>query len=217
VLDNAQQGFITVQADGRMATERSAIVDRMLGVPEAGEAMATFVSRKDSNFGAMFELSFEMIGEDILPRELCIAQLPNRATSDGRQLEFHYVDISQGEAFEGILVVVEDITDRLEHDRLQKEQAELMVVFRRIMQDRSGFESFLRETTRQIESVTRGSLDEDDVAYKRTIHTIKGNCGIMGLHVVAEICHGIESKMAETHALPSSADRQMLLDRWEIV
>lgn len=217
VLDNAQQGFITVHPDGTMAAERSAIVDRMLGQPEPGETLAAFSGRRDATFGAMFELSFEMIGEDILPRELCIAQLPRRASSEGRQLEFHYVDLSQGEAFEGLLVVVEDITERLERDRLQKEQAEIMAIFRRIMQDRTGFESFFRETQRQIDGIMDGSLDADDAVFKRIVHTIKGNCGVMGLGVVAEICHDLENKMEEMRALPSSDERQTLLDRWTIV
>jgi len=217
VLDNAQQGFITVYANGTMATERSAIVDRMLGTPEEGESLASFAGRSDANFGAMFELSFEMIAEDFLPRELCIAQLPKRATSGARSLAFHYVDLSQTEAFEGLLVVVEDITDRLERERQEKQQAEIMAIFRRIMQDRSGFESFYRETSRHVDAVLDGSLDADEAVFKRIVHTIKGNCGVMGLHVVAEICHEIENKMAETHALPSSSERQTLLDRWNIV
>lgn len=217
VLDNAQQGFITVQPDGTMAAERSAIVDRMLGEPAPGETLAAFTGRRDATFGAMFELSFEMIGEDILPRELCIAQLPQRATSGDRELEFHYVDLSQGEQFEGLLIVVEDITDRLERDRLQKEQGEIMAIFRRITQDRTGFESFFRETQRQIEGIMDGSLDEDPAVFKRIVHTIKGNCGVMGLGIVAEICHELENKMAENHALPSSDERQTLLDRWKVV
>lgn len=217
VLDNAQQGFITLYPDGTMASERSAVVDHFLGTPHAGETLAAFIGRNDSYFGEMFDLSFEMINEEILPRELSIAQLPSRANVNGRALAFHYVDTSNGGPFQGLLVVIEDITDRLEHDRQQKEQSELMIVFKRIMQDRSGFEAFLGETGRQIQSLLDGSLDADDVVFKRTLHTIKGNCGVMGLHVVAEICHGLESNIAETHALPHATERVKLRDRWDVV
>lgn len=218
VMDNAQQGFITVFADGTMAQERSAVVDALLGVPEAGETFASFTGRSDGNFGTMFALGLEMIVEDILPRDVCLHQLPKRARVGARTIEFHYVDISQGESFEGVLAVAEDITDRLAAERLEKEQAEVLALFRRMMRDRVGFLAFMGEADRQVESVCEGALLDDLAVFKRVVHTLKGNTGIMGLHVVAGLCHEIEDALAhgEGHA-PDPVQLAALAERWAVL
>jgi len=216
VMDNVQQGFITVFPDGSMAKERSAVVDDMLG-PGDAESFAAYVTHTDPRFGLLFEFGLDALVADILPRELCLDQLPRRAVSGERQFQFQYVDISQGETFEGLLVVIEDVTEKLARERVEQEQAETMAVFRRIMRDRSGFHSFFVETCKQIAAIVDHTFDEDVPLFKRVIHTIKGNCGIMGLHIVAGICHKLEDDMAEEHGLPSDPAREVLAARWRVI
>ena len=59
VLDNVAQGFLTIDAEGYLAQERSAIVDRWFGPYEGEITFADYARSIDREFGERFELAFE--------------------------------------------------------------------------------------------------------------------------------------------------------------
>ncbi|HEX3760711.1 MAG TPA: ATP-binding protein [Kofleriaceae bacterium] len=211
VLDNVAQGFLTIDLDGALASERSAIVDRWFGAPGPGVTFAAYIGRRAPDFATWFELGLEGMRDGFLPAELCIAQMPRRFTAGESTFEVEYSPIMRGEVPERILLIVSDVTERMVRERAEREQREMVALFQRITADRAGFDEFLDEASALVGSLASAG---DPVVERRTIHTLKGNCAIYGLESYAALCHEAETEHAE-HAGPITAEwRTRLTDAW---
>ncbi|HKQ68088.1 MAG TPA: HAMP domain-containing protein, partial [Polyangiaceae bacterium] len=197
VLDNVDQGFVTLSLDSKMARERSRVFDVWFGESPDEPRFSDYMKRASRTFGLEFELAWEQIAEDFLPLELCIDQLPKRFSNEKGTWFFRYLPIMPEGHLEGVLVVASEVSERLAREREEAEQQELMQGFKRLMLDRSGFAAFQREATSMVNAVFGRRLENDLPALKRTLHTLKGNAGAMGLTVVARIVHSIEEQMLE--------------------
>lgn len=220
VLDNVEQGLVTLSASGQLADERSRIIDRWFGDYPTGTLFVDYVRKHDVAFAEMFQLGFEALSDGVLPLALCLDQLPRRIRTAGRELACTYRVLGKGDghggdeagagAVEGLLIVIDDVTAELSQAKREAERAEVLAVFESLMKDRPGFLSFVAESTRQLADVRRADL----VVQKRLIHTLKGNCHLVGLSVVAALCEAVEAEMAETGDGPSPAALASLEDRW---
>jgi two-component system chemotaxis sensor kinase CheA len=94
-------------------------------------------------------------------------------------------------------MVIADVSDRLAREREEAEHGELMECFKRLMSDRSGFTSFMQEATVMLNQVVAPSATVATSELTRTLHTLKGNAAVMGLSVVARLCHNLETELAE--------------------
>lgn len=216
VLDNVDQGFITLSPHGFMATERSAVVDKWFGTPETQMPFWDYVGKLARGFNLDFSLAWEQLVDDILPLELCIDQLPRQCTIERRTYNFRYLPFMRDNQLEGVLVVIADISERLAKEREDAEQSELMQGFKRLMLDRSGFTDFLQESSEAVQKICGGALDADIPLLKRTLHTLKGNSALMGLVVVARICHTLEDQLAEVGTLIEDTLEE-LSARWSAI
>ncbi len=217
VLDNVDQGFLTLSLDGVMSNERSAVVARWFGAAQSATTFWSYLSSVSADFATGFELGWEQLIEDVLPQEVAIEQLPTRlSAANGSTFSFGYLPLLREERLEGVLVVVADITDKLQREREEAELTELMQVFRRLMLDRSGFSAFFAEATGMVESI-RSWPGGDDSSLRSTLHTLKGNAAQMGLSVVARVCHTLEDELAtgdgmKPDSLSSLGERWRALD-----
>jgi chemotaxis protein histidine kinase CheA len=110
------------------------------------------------------------------------------------------------------LVDICDITQRIERERIENAQREVLVLLERALEDGPAYLAFVAEAG----SLTDGVAHErftSAVETKRAIHTLKGSFGLFGLTSLATFCHEIESRMAEANGLPSESDRRELLRR----
>ena len=214
VLDNVAQGFITVDLHGVMASERSAIVDRWFGVPAPGATFDDLMAARNPDLAAWFTLGLDGIRDGFMPLELCLAQMPRRFTSDARTFEIAYSPILQGAEVARILVIISDVTEHIIRARTEREQRETVLVFQQIAGDRVGFEEFLDESTTLIATLASAA---DPAVERRALHTLKGNCAIYGLESYAELCHTVESELADTTSPIPPAQRAVLTDGWRQV
>jgi two-component system chemotaxis sensor kinase CheA len=223
VLDNVNQGFLTMSRRGILADERSAIVTRWLGPAEPQQNFVAYVRASDPEFAEAFELGYEVLLEGLLPLELCLAQLPKRLRHDGRELEFSYHAIQEqgvstrtllGEpiALHGLLIVINDITEDVKHARQEADRAELLAMVQGFMADRSGFMAFFDEVTHLLEVYE--DPDTDVITRKRVLHTIKGNAGLAGFKIVADLCHRAEEELAEGADAEIAGTDRALRERW---
>jgi len=229
VLDNVNQGFLTISDEGTLAQEHSAIVETWFGPYEVPLTFWDYMRRSDQNFSDMFQLGHEALREDVLPRQLCLDQLPSRLRVGGRDFSFTYRSISDDAAAggdevtssgqpkrkRGVLIVVNDITAQLLRARQEAEQAEMMAMFQGFTADRTGFLSFFEEATRMIETLREGSADL--ATRKRLYHTIKGNAGLAEFGAVAQLCHDAEDKLAEGDAAGVESVLEVLSARWAVL
>lgn len=215
VLDNVDQGFITLSSDGVMARERSKVVDDWFGSSESTTKFSEFIAPHSRSFGLEFKMAWDQVIDGFLPFEVTIDQLPTRLNLANKSFSLRYLPFLRDQEMEGVLVVIADITEKLLKEREEAEQSELMQGFKRLMLDRSGFSAFLRDASAMIEQI-RVPEEMSPVSLKRTIHTLKGNSAVMGLVVVARLCHTLEDQIAENGKM-SPETLQELVMRWNAI
>jgi two-component system chemotaxis sensor kinase CheA len=217
VLDNVGQGFVTLDLAGSMSEERSRVIDEWFGVATPGTKLWDYLARIDASAAQWFEIGWAAIGEDVLPLPLCLDQLPKLVHKDGRTYELAYRPILEDDRFAKLIVVITDVTARVERERAEQAQWEMMNVFRRVLSDRAALDDFFAETTKLVRLITSapGGDDED---LRRQIHTVKGNTALFGIQSVATFCHQLEEKLAEAPSVAealSRTDREALGALWE--
>ncbi|RYZ05755.1 MAG: HAMP domain-containing protein [Myxococcales bacterium] len=216
VLDNVDQGFINLSPKGVMATERSAIVSEWFGPTDKPQPFWEYITSFSRSFAVAFRLAWSQIDDGFMPLEVCLSQMPEQLTQGSRTWSFRYLPFYREGELEGVLMVVADVTDRLAREREEAEHGELMQGFKKLMLDRSGFTSFLQEATSMVNQITSPTATEDMAALKRTLHTLKGNAGVMGLTVVAQLCHALETQLAE-EATMTQRSLSELRSRWTAI
>lgn len=213
VLDSVEQGFFTVDQQGRMSEERSAAVDRLLGRPEPEDTFGCLLRRHDKNAGDWFELSLDDVFADIMPVEVTLDQMPSRCVADGRNLSIEYNPVYSDGTLTALAVVVSDITAEVEREKLEAENREMMSMIDRISKDKAGFLEFFQEAEEIVELLRNDSRD-DLALVKRRVHTLKGNAGIFDLQRLAQACHVIEDHIAEYEELPNGPAWTELFGCW---
>jgi HPt (histidine-containing phosphotransfer) domain-containing protein len=209
VLDTVDQALLTMDLSGRLAPERSSATDSWFGAYEGSPSFVEYVGAERS-FATMFELGLDALRVDLLPRELCLQQLPRRLERGARQFDCRYLPIDEDGKLIGLLLVIDDVTERLARAREETEQRELLAAFAALMRDRNGFLMFCDESERILDQLTRNGVDL--VQQKRLLHTLKGNAATFGLLLVAELCHRAESELARGGTFSESLQR--IRARW---
>ncbi|MGD0678418.1 MAG: HAMP domain-containing protein [Polyangiaceae bacterium] len=214
VLDNVDQGLLTIDRTGAMSMERSAVVAKWFGPPSLGERFVDCLKRKDAAAAEMFEVQWEELLEGWLPRALLLHQLPKQFRAGDSTYQLSYIPIVEADdRLAKLLVVISDITSRLAAERAEAEQREVATMFERIMRDKSGVLDFLMDAemlVRELTATSRPALVET----KRKLHTLKGNAGVYGMLGVARLCHEIETRMSESQGDLSESDRNVLAETW---
>jgi two-component system chemotaxis sensor kinase CheA len=150
---------------------------------------------------------------------MSLSQLPAQLTQGQRAWAFRYLplhgDRSSNE-LEGVLVAIAEVTDRLAREREEAEHAELMQAAKRLTRDRNGFTSFLREGAAMVDEIVSLSATAEIARLKRTLHTLKGNAGVAGLTVVAQLCHALEDQLVKQGSLSESLLKE-LRARWAAI
>ena len=111
VLDNVQQGFVTVSLSGVMSFERSAIVDRWLGEARLEANLCDVIRPHDPEAAEWMELGLAALQDGTLPLELLLAQLPRRMALGERTLRLGYTPIMGTAGAMQLLVILTDVTD----------------------------------------------------------------------------------------------------------
>jgi C4-dicarboxylate-specific signal transduction histidine kinase/HPt (histidine-containing phosphotransfer) domain-containing protein len=214
MLDNVAQGFLTIDAQGRLAQERSAIVDRWFGAYAEGATFAGYAGAVDAEFGSQFQLSHEAYVEGILPRDLCLDQLPTRLRGAGRDYRCAYSPLEEGPAG-ALLIVISDVTEQLIVAEKDAEQRDVLAFFHGLVRDRGGYLAFFEEADRIVAGT---NAKEGDLAtVKRLLHTLKGNAGMVDLHVLADLCHRAEDDLEEAQDLSPGGALAKMHAHWQML
>ena len=213
VLDNVEQGFVTMNRDAVISAEHSKVLETWFDDVEGGTPFAALLRQASPETATWFELGWDEVLAGFMPLELTLHQLPKSMKVGGRDLEIDYQPIG-GEDFERMLVVITDATARVARERAEQIERELFALFQKIVEDKAGVVEFYLEARELVAHIT--SADEANPAVlKRWIHTLKGNAGIYGLSSIADTCHDIETRMAEESVLPSERELTDLSARWD--
>jgi signal transduction histidine kinase len=214
LLDNVEQGFLTVDREGTIAEQRSAAVERWLGPCQPGTALGAYLGRSDADVAAELEVGWAALLEGYLPLELALDQLPRRFTAAGRNFELGFRPILDGARapFDQMLVVISDVTEALARQRVERAQRETADLFQLLVQDRQDVSLFRDEAADLVHRICAPPappLDE----LRRLVHTLKGNAGIHRLASIADLCQHMEDELAEL-GRPAPATVERLRERW---
>jgi HAMP domain-containing protein/HPt (histidine-containing phosphotransfer) domain-containing protein len=212
VLDNVDQGFVGVSLRGQLSPERSAILDRWLGVPKPDDTLFTYIDKTFPGKGDYFRVAWDALGEDWMPLEMRLDQLPSELEHGELHLGFAYQPIFDGAELSRILVIVTDMTPVVEKRRAEEEERELVAVVRKLLADQSGFEEYFREANELVRSMQTGAGDH--VSRLRTLHTLKGNSAIFGVESMVRLCHELEGRMQASGSELSVTDVDRLTATW---
>ncbi|HEY8945875.1 MAG TPA: ATP-binding protein [Polyangiaceae bacterium] len=213
LLDNVEQGFLTIDLGGTLAPERSAAVTRWLGAPAPNATWFDYLATIDSTFAERSRFAWEDVSAGLMPLEVTLGQMPDRFEARGAHYRVEYRAIGSELEPQHFLVIVTDVTTQVERERAEVERREAMALFERSMMDRTGFDSFIEETNETLAALQRGE-SSDPLRVKRQIHTLKGNAALYGLSSLAQECHRLEDLIAERGELPKPDDYARIEARW---
>jgi HPt (histidine-containing phosphotransfer) domain-containing protein/HAMP domain-containing protein len=212
VLDNVNQGFLTLSKDGVIASEYSRVVEVWFGKPPPGSHFSSYIALSDAKFAGRFRRAFEQLMEGVLPWEVSLAQFPSRLSANDKVWNVEYRLIGGSESsLDGLVVVISDITVLLETEHAERAQREVISASTRIARDPQGFTEFLTEARALVASLTTAeNARTDDAAATRSLHTLKGISSTMDVHSVAELCHQLEEQMLESgHGIAASEQKRL--------
>jgi signal transduction histidine kinase/HPt (histidine-containing phosphotransfer) domain-containing protein len=216
VLDNVGQGFFVVDANGVLVGERSAILNLWLDEPTPGQHLWSYVSSLDPRKSVWIEALWSTLLDDFLPLEMALQQFPVRLGSGERHFEITYRPILEEGVMRQCIIVLTDITSAVVHERAEREQRQLLELFKRFMASRTVFVDFMKEAS-ELAAYINNPANTDSVSVTRALHTLKGNAGSFGITGVAELCHTLESRMVEEGGLPTADEKDHLNKLWQAV
>jgi len=212
VLDTVDQGLVMVAADGRLSEERSARLSEWFGTPAAGACLWDFLGQADHETHDRLYMAWSQLSDSGLPLALLLDQLPKRIRSGARAFDLDCRPVlAQPEVLESVLLVVTDITQRLEGEKRETLHRDVLRVVERAMSDRMGVLEFLQEADDLVAELSAPTTTL--VAARRALHTLKGNCAMQGIASIAQLSHEIEERLDETAAF-DAADLSALVARW---
>lgn len=216
VLDNVNQGFLTIDAAGNLASERSAIIDRWFGEYVAPASFAAYVGSTDFEFAQEFTLGHETLTEGIFPRDVALSQLPARLQSGDRHYHCTYLELPRQDAREGgLLIVINDVTEELRRAHEDIAQKELLAVAQGLMTDRTGYLAFFDEGRELVGQLLNDEIDRS--TRKRLLHTLKGNAAMVGANALAAQCHQAETELEQSDDDIPATTMALVEDRWNAI
>lgn len=217
LLDNVAQGFATIDRHGNLSAERSKAFDRWF--PHGPDTIFVALDSLSPDFAIRTQLSWEALVEGILPLELLLDQMPRRFSTADTHFDVSYVPIENnaGEPPEKFLVVITDVTAEVRREVSEREWREVLHLFERLTSDRTGVQEYFAEADDLVAVITaREGGEFDRTIMARKLHTLKGNSAIFGFESIANICHDLESTLADGRE-PTATELVRLSDRWMVV
>lgn len=213
VLDNVDQGFLTLDLEMRVSEERSRVVEEWFGVPELGVTFGAYLARIDAKAAERFEVGWMLVSDPSMPPELSLDHLPPSLQTGSRTYELAYRPILKHGKLHQMLVVITDVSERVERERTLVAERETMSLFKRISSDRGVFEEFYDEASVLIATI-RSWDGAELVGLQRAVHTLKGSAAVYGLESIVELCHTIENELENKAGGVTEEHKQQLEALW---
>jgi HAMP domain-containing protein/HPt (histidine-containing phosphotransfer) domain-containing protein len=210
VLDNVEQGFVTIGRDALVSGEHSLAIRNWFGELNERETIWKQLTRSEPNLEHSFWSNWQQVVEDALPLEVALDQMPRRMRLGERHLCFEYRPIG-GEQFERLLVVISDVSASVAREQSEQAARELVTMTTRLLHDPQAFKEFMEEGQRLLDQVRDDRADITKL--KRDLHTLKGNTALFGLSRVSRLCHELETQLEERSL--GELDSSRLVSVWE--
>jgi two-component system cell cycle sensor histidine kinase/response regulator CckA len=126
VLDNVGQGFLSMNSEGAISQERSAVVAEWFGEMAPGEPAWSYLGREDEEFARRMQLAWGALIKNSVPRGAVLAEMPSRLQRGEKTFDLAYRLVEAQGRIERIILVISDITTALANERSERQmRAEL--------------------------------------------------------------------------------------------
>lgn len=189
VLAATDDALILVSPEGRVEPGWSTQAESWFPQIRARRLISDllFVARSDRE---LFMLTFEQLRGGLLPDELAIEQMPSRARVGQREFALSYRPVREGRSKGSVLLVIRDITARLERDEANRRAVELQTIITHLIRDRHGFTASMSEARECFDELEKRTPETRVLL--RELHTLKGNLSMLGFRAVSERIHVLE-------------------------
>src|SRR5450432_2290020 len=113
LLDNVEQGFLTIDREGRLAAQRSAAVDRWFGTPVADATWFDYLHAFAPKFEQTSRVAWDEVAANIMPLEITLDQMPRQLTHGDATFGVAYRPIGSAQPPSQFQVCVTDISDHI--------------------------------------------------------------------------------------------------------
>jgi HPt (histidine-containing phosphotransfer) domain-containing protein len=214
ILDNAEEGFMTCELNGRINSEYSAAVAAWFGAPTSELKIWQFIHKTSEKKQNMFRLGWDQLVEEFMPFDVTADQLGSPFQVEQKWFKTKFTAIrDEAGKLKRIMVVVQDVTRAVEAEEREKQQQELLAVFGSLTNDRAGFLEFFADAENMVKTLSVKKLDKDEQF--RLIHTLKGNCSQYSLTTVADLCHELETLLSDGEGALSAYQITTVKDVWD--
>jgi PAS domain-containing protein len=210
LLDTTGEGFVAFDRAGLVVGEQSRAAHEWFGAPGPTAAVEGYVFAGNPKASIAFRLGLEQLAEGELPPELLLDQMPRELARDGREYLLSYRPIDDDGETRWVLVV-RDATRERAMERAELEARELQAVAGHALRDRAGLSDFVRETERLLAGLDAAP---DSTAFRRALHTLKGNAATYGLASLASLAHAAEAEFDGPGRPMRSALARPLAELW---
>ena len=211
VLDATGDGLISVGLDGLLLAERSRGFDQAFTVPPGGGYIWNVLLGHDREAEGELAFMWKQLTSGRIPFEVAVDQMCRELTHDGRQFEVGYRAVRETGELSGVLVKLEDVTERAAARAAVREAEENQAILACVLRDARGFGRTLGDLGTLAKTACSGC---PPVEAARALHTLKGNAAMLGLTALAERCDDVEDAMANRGAdiVVSAADLEPIED-----
>lgn len=188
ILENVSFGFLLVDRDLKLQDGFSHVCNELFGRRlMVGDDLRELLGLHEESERVALSSAVEQVFDDVLPEELCLAQLPTRFVVDEVVLQLDgRVVRDAAQSVVGLLFNVTDAT-AIEATRKLSRNRDVLIG---ILRQKAAFVEFVRDTRDNLEAA---SDMEASISLRRLVHTIKGNAGAWGLDDVVAAAHVVEA------------------------
>lgn len=211
VLDSTGDGMLSTDLRGVLLPERSRSVTNWFGESSPGATLWDYLADSQATRDAL-AMAIEQLAEDVFPFDVSADQAPKTLQRNGCTYALEYREIREHGKLARILVLVRDVTAELEAKRAEKEMRELHTLVGNLLRDRNGFDQTLDECASLVSEIAQAV---SRAVAQRDLHTLKGNCAIVGFQSVADYVHELEEMLIDEQREPTREEVVDLDRRWQ--
>jgi hypothetical protein len=214
LLDNVNQALLTIDSDGRLAKERSVMADYWFGSYTGQPSFVEYIGKTDEAFAKKFESGMKAMREGLLPRKMCLAQLPENLQGSEREFHCTYMPLTIDESDFGLLIVIDDVTDEIRHVREGAEREEMLALLQGMVWDSERHHGFALELQ---EILNRVSPDVMDAATSSLLRRLGSIAARAGASVMADLCQRADVALARQDHPVFAQILERLRERWAVI
>ncbi len=193
ILNHVIFGFLVVDRNLVISDEYTKSCHDLFGQEKLGGLNVMKILKLSKRQAEHYLLCIDQVFEDILPSSVTLSQIPQRFEVNGRILKAEGSVIRKNGKVDRILYTINDIS---ELESAQKEALNNRILVG-VLRRKEAFHEYMCETKEQIRQCLH-TVQEDQPATRRVLHTLKGNSASWELYEIAERIHLVEDESVIT-------------------